>query len=227
MRVLITGADTPLGKLAVEALGEAHKLRLCDARPHAESAAHRADLREPEEVAPLAAGMDAVLHLEPYATAPTPDADAEKRVLDRAARGTHVLLHAALKAGVRRVVLASRLELMAAYPEEIHVDETFRPLPEADAVSLAPWLAELTLREFVRAEAITGVCLRFGPLGDAPEGTTPADAAEALRRALAMDLGDRKYRWWLYHIGSTVRYPLGAASQPPFRFERHADQPAP
>jgi hypothetical protein len=51
-----------------------------------------------------------------------------------------------------------------------------KPLPQTDAASLVPYLAELTVREFVRAENVVGVCLRFGPLGNDPDGTTPGDA---------------------------------------------------
>jgi nucleoside-diphosphate-sugar epimerase len=75
-----------------------------------------ADLREPEAVAPLLEGVDAVVHLAPYARLDLSDAAAEGEAINLAARGTYVLLHAALKAGVRRFVLASRLELMAGYP---------------------------------------------------------------------------------------------------------------
>jgi hypothetical protein len=116
--------------------------------------------------------------------------------------------------------MVSRLELMAAYPESSVVTESWRPRPEAAAAQLALYLAELTLREFVRAEEMVGVCLRMGDLGSDPAGTTPADAVSAIQKALTMDLGGRKYRWWLYHIGSTDRYPLGAAADPPLSFSR-------
>jgi nucleoside-diphosphate-sugar epimerase len=225
MRILITAANTPLGQLAARALREQHELRLTDAQPEGPAGLQTlpyaaADLREPEQGAPLVEGIEAIAHLAPHAPFATPDASAEKEALDTAARGTYVLLREALRAGVRRVVLASRLDLMAAYGEQVVVDQTWRPLPDADAAALAPYLAELTLREFVRAEEIVGVCLRFGDLGDGPADTTLADAATAIERALTMDLEGRKYRWWLYHIGSTDRYPLGAAAGPPFSFAR-------
>jgi nucleoside-diphosphate-sugar epimerase len=190
MRILITGADTPLGELAAEALGGEHDLKTAGAASAGRPGYRQADLLRPEEAAALVEGVDAVLHLAPYQP-PSDDAAA----LLGSGQGTFVLLHAALKAGVRRVVLASRLELMD-YPAEWVVDETWQPRPEATAASLAPYMAELTLREFVRAEPLEGICLRFGPLGDAPDGTTPADAAAALRRAIEMDLGARKHARW-------------------------------
>jgi nucleoside-diphosphate-sugar epimerase len=221
VRILITGADQPLGQLAAESLANEHVLSLTGASPADTDGDYvQADLREPEQVAPLVEGIDAILHLAPHAKAQTPDWRAENAALDHAGRGTFVLLHAALKAGVKRVVLASRLELMAAWPENYVVDETWKALPQADAASLAPFIAELTAREFVRAENLLAVCLRLGDLGDAPDGTTQADAVAALRAALALDPAERKYRWWLYHICSTERYSLGAASQPPLNFQR-------
>jgi nucleoside-diphosphate-sugar epimerase len=178
-----------------------------------------ADLREPDQVAPLIEAIDAVAHLAIHATFPTPDASAEKEALDVASRGTFVLLHEALKAGVGRFVLASRLDLLlGAYPEEQRVNETWKPLPDATAAALAPFLAESTLREFARAEEIVGVCLRFGELYPGPAHTSPEDATAAIERALTMDLAGHKYRWWLYHIGSTERYRSRLATRSPFLF---------
>jgi len=225
MRILITGADQPLGELAARALRGEHEVRLTGTAPQAPAGLQTlpytpADLREPDQVSPLVEGMEAVAHLAMHAPMATPDAAAEKQALDVSARGMYVLLHAALAARVRRVVLASRLDLMAAYPESYLVDENWKPLPAAAAASLAPYLAELALREFVRAEEMVGICLRFGDLGTGPADTTPEDAVSAIRKALAMDLDGRKYRWWLYHICSTDRYPLGNAGWQPLNFER-------
>jgi nucleoside-diphosphate-sugar epimerase len=169
-------------------------------------------------------GIDAIAHLALHTPLAPTDAAAEAQALDAAARGMFVLLHAARQAGVGRVVLASRLDVMAAYPERWRVDETWKPRPDATAAQLAPYLAELTLREFARAEEIVGVCLRLGDLGAGPAGTTPEDAVAAIERALTMELGARKYRWWLYHIGSSDRFPLGAAADPPLSFTRGRSQ---
>lgn len=223
MRLLITGADRALGRLAARAFRESDALRLTGtaAEPPAELAGleyHPADLREPNQVEPLVAGCEAVLHLAPYDLPAATEAD----LLDQAARGTFVLLHAALVAGVRRVVLASRLEVMTAYPANLVVTPAWAPRPDTTAAALAPFVGELTLREFVRAEEIVGVCLRFGPLDGTAPGTTPADAVAALDRALRMDLGGRKYRWWLYHIDSTGRFPLDEALRAPLEFQPNA-----
>jgi nucleoside-diphosphate-sugar epimerase len=221
VRILITGADQPLGRLAAESLSTEHTLTLTGLSPVEPDGDYlQADLREPDHVAPLVQGIDAILHLAPHAKPETPDWRAENAALDHAGRGTYVLLQETVKAGVQRIILASRLELMAAWPENYVVDETWKALPAANAAALAPFMAELTVREFVRAESILSVCLRLGDLGEGPDGTSAADAVAAIRAALVLDPAERKYRWWLYHICSTDRYSLGSATQAPLNFQR-------
>jgi nucleoside-diphosphate-sugar epimerase len=223
MRILVTGADQHLGQIAASALHPDHELRLTGRHTGfglQDVEYHAADLREPEQVAPLVQGIETIAHLAPHEPFATTDAASEKAALDIAARGTFVLLTEALKAGVRRLVIVTRLEVMAAYPESYVVDESWKALPPPTAAGLAPYLAELTVREFVRAEEIEGVCLRMGDLGSDPTGTTPEDAARAIARALTFDRGSSKYRWALFHICSTDRYRLGAAASRPFSFER-------
>lgn len=228
MRILITGADQPLGALVARALRAdpaEHKITLTGAQALTPGGLGDlrytpADLREPAQVTPLLEGVKAVFHLAPHAPVTPTGHASEAEALDLAARGTFVLLHAALAAGVERLVLGSRLDLMAGYPEEYVVDETWKPQPDATAAALAPYLAELAVREFVRAESLLAVCLRLGDLGSGPADTTPQDAEASLLRALTTDFSGSKYRWWLYHICSTDRYRLGAAAHGPFKFER-------
>ena len=203
MRILITGGQSRLAQVAAEALSNAHEVRHAGA----------ADLRQPEAVAPLVAGVDAILQLDPYVDVPDADPAATGELLDHAGRGTYVLLHAALAAGVQRVVIVSRLSLLEPYGDAV-IDETWEPQPGTNAASLVPYLAELTVREFVRAEALLGICLRLGDLG--PDGTTEEDALSAISRALTMDPGSNRHRWLLYHVESAGRFPSATAAQEPF-----------
>jgi nucleoside-diphosphate-sugar epimerase len=226
MRILITGVNQPLGGLTASALRQEHELRLTGASPRplvhslSELPYFPADLRVPEQVEPLVEGMDAVLHLAPYGSASSADPRTEGGLLDLVARGTYVLEHACVKAGVGRVVLASRLELLDAYPPEYVINEQWRPRPKAEAASLAPYLAELTLREFARQEPLVTVCLRFGRIGEV--GLAPQDAVEAIRKALTMDLTGRNRRWWLFHVSGDPRFPSTAAEGAPLEFSRRA-----
>jgi len=220
MRILITGADQPLGAFAAKSLMSDFDIHLCGSSLVVETALAalpytRADLRDPAEAQLLTENVDSILHLAPYSLYLATDPATEKYTLDMAGRGTFVLLHAALAAGVRRVVLASRLDLLAAHPANAVIDETWKALPETTAAGLAPYLAELTLREFVRAEDLEGICLRFGSLDGGLDSTSPADAVSAIHRALTMDLIDHKHRWWLFHIASGGRFSTTAARSAP------------
>lgn len=202
MRVLITGANQQLGQLVTSGLQSDFELR-----PTA------VDLREPESVAPLVAGMDAVLHLANFDTTITD----ENERLDRASRGTYVLLQEACKAGVQRVVYASRVSLMADYPEGCVVDEQWRPRPRATAESLSPYLGELVCREFARERRLLCVCLRLGE-SNGPHGVT-TDDVRALKLALAMDVNMGDYMWWLYHIAAGGRFVSMTAEGAPLKFK--------
>src|SRR5437667_11416418 len=104
MRILVTGADQPLGGLAAQALMGQHEVRLTGTAARAPAGLEDlpytpADLREPDQASPLVEGMEAVAHLALHPRMTTPDAAAEKQALDVGARGMYVLLHAALAAG--------------------------------------------------------------------------------------------------------------------------------
>ena len=210
MKVLLTGADRPLGALAATRLSDVHHLRLTGSAPALESTLaamdyRAADLRSPEAVDPLVAGMDAVVHLDPYDPAPITGADAEQERLDVAARGTYVLLQAASRGGIARVVVGSTMALFDSYPDDYVIDETWQPQPDAQAESLAPMLSELSAREFARQGELSIVCLRFGALSGS-EGTTEDDAVGALAEALTMEFEQPGYLWHLFHVVSTGRF---------------------
>ena len=213
MKILLTGADQPLGAAVARELAGAHHLRLTgrgEASDLPAGASYAvADLREPEAVAPLVSGMDAVVHLAAY---DLPDEGAFD-LLDYAARGTYVLLQQTAEAKVERVICASRLEVVADYPEECLVDETWRPRPEANAAALAPYLAELTCREFARATTLCGIGLRLPALDGEPDGITAADAASAIEGALRFNFGDhyQRHEWRLFHVASRGRFVTRAA----------------
>lgn len=168
------------------------------------------DLREPEQVAPLVAGVDAVVHT----AAPSGPVDTDETLLDLAARGAYVILDAAVQAGVPRAVLISSLDSFADYPDTYVIDETWRPRPRPDAASFAPLMAERTFREFARQGPIETVCLRFHD-DDTPEGL----AANAIERALTMQTDADAYRWWLYHVAVSERFPMRAATGRPLSLE--------
>ena len=216
MRILITGADQRLGAIAGAHFGKDRDLLLTGQgteNPASSSLEYRsADLRDPEAVPSLVAGVDAVLHLANFDPPALTSGNAEQERLEISARGTYVLLDAARTAGVERVVLASNLDLVSDYPEDYVVDEFWQPRPEARADSLAPYLSEIVCREYCREGGIRCVCLRFGAL-DEPDSTRSSDAIEAMEKALVMPMEDADYRWHLFHISSSPRLPSVSAKR--------------
>lgn len=136
----------------------------------------------------LLGGAPIIVHLAPLALLETMPADAPAEILDAAARGTHVLLKASVERGVRHVVQGSTLAVMDAYDDDLEVDEQWRPRPRPDPAEMAPYLAELTAREFTRDVQLNAplsvICLRFARLID-PRTLPLADAVRAVQRALA------------------------------------------
>ena len=198
MKLLITGADRPLGTCLMKALGNQHDVTGITRA--------QCDHRDEGVVDLLCADVDAILHCDVY----DPVEESEQSCLDWASRGTYVLMQAARSAGVDRVVLASRIDMFEAYPDHFVVDETWHPKPTTSADSLAPYLAEQTCREFAREGGICAVGLRLGALG-AIEGTTEKDVVAAFSGALKFEFEPNGYRWQLFHVYSGQRFPMRGA----------------
>ncbi len=221
MKALITGATSDLGRAITVELASDHELRLTDAVDAADdTGGHeyiRADLRDADAAAALVAGVEAVIH-----TCETPDAfeeessTREELLLDVATRGAHVLMTAAVEAGVQRVVCAGTLEVFASYPDDVYISELWKPAPSPAMDSFAKYLGELTVREFARDYAITGTCRRLGRLvREEDVAGHPVDlmwvdirdAAQAFRAALGRDASDDlrfAERWDMLHICADI-----------------------
>ncbi len=213
MNVMITGADRPLGMLLLESLDgryDVSGLSTGSETSPVSAGLPCVDLRSAEDLAPHLDGIDAVVHATEYDPNALSGSDAQQELLVRAARGTYVLLGEAVRAGVDRVVLASRLSLMDGYPAELVVDEMWKPRPDASAEGLAPHMAEIVCREYAREGNIRAVCLRFGDL-DTPDGTQSGDAARSVVAALEIPFEAPGYRWHVCHVSSSPRFPMRAA----------------
>ncbi|MDQ3702304.1 MAG: NAD-dependent epimerase/dehydratase family protein [Chloroflexota bacterium] len=221
MKVALTGGRSPLGIVSREALGGTHEVAV----------ASEGDLRDEAFATEVVAGADALIHLAPlYPDLPT--GAGEREALDHATRGTYVLLHAAVAAGVRRVVLGSTLALFERYPACWAVGEAWQPLPDVgDVPQLTAFLAEESAKQFARIEPLMVVCLRFGHIVDTkssagqrydPRWLHVDDAAQAVSAALTVTpaarppgtTGEPRQGWWVYHIpggGAYTRVPLAQA----------------
>jgi len=162
MNILVTGGDGRLARAFAAALPAGTTARLADTAfsrplpPGVEAAC--GDVREPEFAQTAVSGMNAVIHLEPLSLPGVDDLAA----IDRATRGTFVLMNAALDAGIERIITGSSLALFDALPVAWNVNEEWRPYPQPVLEHLCPWLAELSTRQTTWAAAAPVICLRFG-----------------------------------------------------------------
>ena len=164
------------------------------------------DLRDPDAVEPCLAGVDAIVHPAVISGRGQSDED----ILDHASRGAYAILDAAVRAGVRRAVLISTLSLFDDYPDSYVIEESWQPRPGADALSLAPRMAEIVFREYARQGPIETVCLRFGEI-DADDGTPGSLAADAIQAACSKTLSPGAYRWQVYHVADSSRFRMSTA----------------
>lgn len=222
--IVITGGMSLLSKAIADAWSRAATIRAsCDA-----------DFREPEVARELVAGADTVVHLAPLFPSSREGASARER-LDRALRGTSVLLAAAAAADVRRVILGSSLALFERYPTSWAVGETWRPRPDADDVAqLCLYLAEESAKQIARVAPLAIVCLRFGAIVDEaavsgrsydPRWLHVEDAVHACSLARSVPLaaaapgvgGESPQGWVVYHVpggGPHPRTSLARAGEP-------------
>jgi len=206
MQLLVMGADNFLGKEAATRFSDEHQVRAGawttgEGREHSAGGVPVTDPLQPDEIQSLVAGIDAILYLSTWS--PEGTAVPKDSFIERATLAPYRLLQAARTAGVKRVVLGSTLRLFDAYPASCVIDEQWRPRPQPDPSSLAPYLCEQTCREFAREGPIAVIALRFDPL----EIEKDRDIAlSAIENALTLPITVPGYRWQVFHIAESDRY---------------------
>lgn len=141
--LVITGAAGRIGSFYRNHLRQQHavgtgnqqwRLRLVDVRPpentspddEVQAGDAEADLADLDVARRAVAGAHSVLHL---AADPSPRADFYASLLDRNVKATYNVLHAALEAGVKRVVFASSINAVNGYPNDVQVRAEDRAWP--------------------------------------------------------------------------------------------------
>jgi nucleoside-diphosphate-sugar epimerase len=135
--VVITGAVGGIGSVIVEQLGTRWRIRATDV--HAGDGVQALDVTNLEHCVAVFSEADAVVHL---AANPSPEADWEA-LRGANMEGSYAVAAAARECGVRRLVLASSLQVMSGDPETVQrrTDD-------------APWPANLSGATKVWAEAL-------------------------------------------------------------------------
>jgi nucleoside-diphosphate-sugar epimerase len=217
MKVLVTSANSRLGKIAAAGLTSAHDVTLTDLPQFVEpkDGVVANDLSHDEATDSLIAGMDAVI--VPGIEAHSGDAT---WLIDHHTRRSYNVLQACVDAGVPHAIYLSTLQLLDDYEERLTVSERWRPLPTTDDEILAVHLGEYVFREYAREEPISTTVLRLGfPIVDGDRASAEAAGTAALATDDAglainatVEAGGAGYR--LLHVQSPVpnaRYLLGDA----------------
>ena len=233
MNILITGASSPLGQQIITELVSNHQLRLLDSTmpeiKHENLEFIQGSMIDPNIADKAMRNIDALIHTgEPPQNLPQDPLQREQILLDLATRGTHVLLKAAVEAGVKRFIYGSTLEIFGAYPDDIYISEFYKPLPKPEIYQMTRYLGELTCREFARTYMVTVTSLRLGKLVWEEDVAGQdldlmwldlRDAARAFQGALERDQSSSvqwTQRWAVYHICAPIenrKFLISQASQ--------------
>jgi nucleoside-diphosphate-sugar epimerase len=223
MNILITGAANRLAQAIAEALGREHHLRLMDrvaVEPPDRAEFFQGDILDPDDAWRAVRGMQALIHTaSPPPDLPAGELAGEQALLELGTRGTHELLSAAVKAGIRRCAYAGTLDIFSSYPDDVYISENWKPLPPPEMGTMSNYLGELVCREFAWDYRLTATSLRLGRLveEEETEGLEPdplwldlRDAALAFQCALRLDRSDEvawSRRWSVYHICADIPNP--------------------
>ncbi len=165
-KVLITGAAGKLGGRLRTALADSYDLRLTDIVPLSPQRPGEdvvtADLAEPDQVFPLAAGVEAIVHFGGIGVE-----DSFEAILRANIIGTRNVYEAALRAGVRRVIYASSIHACGMYPRGIILDAETPARPDS-YYGLSKAYGENIARLHYDKHGIEGACLRIGSCFDRP-----------------------------------------------------------
>ena len=180
--VLVTGSSGGVGRAIVPALANRdHRVRAFDRRlpddeghdlPLVERV--EADLGDRDAVRRACEGVSTVVHLAAYPD----DADFLRDLIEPNVRGLYHVFDAAREQGVRRVVLASTLQVITGHGwgQEVH-DESVAPAP-INHYGLTKLWAEATGEMYARVHGLEVVAARLGWLPRSEEHARELEAFE-------------------------------------------------
>ena len=195
MRVVVTGGAGLLGRyLLPELQAQGHEVTVCDlVPPKGQCRFLRVDMLKMGDLNWAFSGAEVVVHL---AAIPNPFHDSPDKVFAVNMHGTYNVLEAAVRAGVRRVVLASSDSAIGFGFRERDFDPDYLPVDEEhprypqDCYSLSKAFAEDLAIAFTRRSGLQTICLR-------PCGIWMPERREMYRVAL----DDPSLHWrgmWVY-----------------------------
>lgn len=160
-KVLITGASGYIGSFLRKAWSDKYDMVLVDVKPiedPGDADVLIGDTQDIDLMRMACQGVDTVVHLAADAS---PSARFDESVLPMNIVGTHNVYRAAAQAGVKRVVFASSIHCVGAYPPDVQVkwDMPVRPCCEYGA---SKCYGEALGRYFADREGLSVIAIRIG-----------------------------------------------------------------
>jgi nucleoside-diphosphate-sugar epimerase len=184
-RVLITGAAGRIGTAFRQRYGDRYDFRLVDVKPVEDPAGHEArvaDLVDLDQARAGCEGVDTVIHL---AADPSPRAEFYGTLLPLNIRMAYNMFHAAKEQGCRRLVFASSIHAVNAYPldYQVHPGDPVRP---GDLYGVTKVLGEALCAYYGSREGLSCIAVRIGAFGT-PERLADCDDSRLLTLWISHD----------------------------------------
>lgn len=163
-RVLITGAAGRIGSAFRRDYGGHYRFRLADRRPVAHPGGHEtysADLVQLDEARRACEGVDTVLHL---AADPSARATFYDTLLPLNIRMAYNLFHAAAEQGCRRLIFASSIHAVNAYPLDVQIHPQ-EPILPGDLYGVTKCFGEALCAYYGSREGLSCIAVRIGAFG--------------------------------------------------------------
>jgi uronate dehydrogenase len=155
--VLITGAAGYIGKFLRQEFAERYNLRLTDNRPEEGADIQVADIRDPEAMLRVTAGVDAVVHLAAHPG----DRDFHTLLLPDNIAGTYNVFEACRQNGVGRIVYASTNHVIDGYTKDLYVTSDMAIRPDS-IYAVTKQFGESLGCLYVDRHGMSIVCIRIG-----------------------------------------------------------------
>lgn len=163
--VLVTGGCGKIGAYFTRSMSSRYAIRVADRVPwdaekYGPPAGEciTADLADGESCRRACAGMDMVVHLAADAS---PEADFLGSLLDNNILATYNIFQAALEVGCRRIVYASSIHAVAAYPRDVQINASMGVRPTT-LYGVSKCFGEALAAHYAHNEGLPAVAIRIG-----------------------------------------------------------------
>lgn len=164
-KILLTGAAGRIGTAYRKHAASQYAFRLVDIQTVADPEEHESmvlNLADPDAAQQACEGMDTVIHL---AADPRTTAEFYEDLVEPNFKATYNIYRAAKDAGCKRLIFASSVNAVGAYPKERQVRTTDAPCP-GNVYGASKAFGESLGAYFGYAEGLSNICIRIGAVGE-------------------------------------------------------------